>query len=126
MNKIMRLTVLLALSLLAATTFAQKKVLIESKDDIIEQATKELTEAMQPPEGSLYLWKVENNIQGEYIIDITIREKGDIASVFMAGSEGSDIKMQNMVKDRIRLFEFSFKMPTGKTYKFQYIFKFDR
>jgi len=113
-----------ALGLLAITTFAQKKVLIESKDDIIEQATKELTEAMQPPEGSLYLWKVENNITGEYIIDITIREKGDIASVFMAGSEGSDIKMQNMVKDRIRLFEFSFKMPKGKTYKFQYIFKF--
>ena len=121
----MRITVLLVLIFFTIATFAQKKVLIESKEDIIEQATKELTEAMQPPEGSLYLWKVENSIKGEYIIDITIREKGDIASVFMAGSEGSDIKMQNLVKDRIRLFEFSFKMPKGKTYKFQYIFKFD-
>jgi hypothetical protein len=121
----MRIIFIMVFSFLTLTSFAQKKVLIESKEEIIEQATKELTAAMQPPEGSLYLWKVENSIKGEYIIDITIREKGDIASVFMAGSEGADIKMQNMVKDKIRLFEFSFKMPKGKTYKFQYIFKFD-
>ncbi len=121
----MRITLLLVFGFLSFCSIAQKKVLIESKEEIIEQATKELTAAMQPPEGSLYLWKVENNIKGEYIIDITIREKGDIASVFMAGSDGNDIKMQNMVKDKIRLFEFSFKMPKGKNYKFQYIFKFD-
>lgn len=121
----MRITFIAVIAMLALQSFAQKKVLIESKEEIIEQATKELNNAMQPPEGELYLWNVENNIKGEYIIDITIREKGDIASVFMAGSDGADIKMQNMVKDRIRLFEFSFKMPKGKTYKFQYIFKFE-
>jgi hypothetical protein len=121
----MKIALLFVFGFLTLASFGQKKVLIESKDKIIEQATKELDAAMQPPEGTLYLWKIENNIKGEYIIDITIREKGDIASVFMAGSEGTDIKMQNLVKDKIRLFEFSFKMPKGKTYKFQYIFKFD-
>ena len=121
----MRITIITLFALVAMQTFAQKKILLESKEEIIEQATTELNNAMQPPEGVLYLWKVENSIKGEYIIDITIREKGDIAAVFMAGSDGADIKMQNLVKDRIRLFEFSFKMPKGKTYKFQYIFKFD-
>lgn len=121
----MKFTIILLFAMVTLQTYAQKKILLESKDEIIEQATKELNDAMQPPEGALYLWKVENNIKGEYIIDITIREKGDIASVFMAGSDGADIKMQNLVKDRIRLFEFGFKMPKGKTYKFQYIFKFD-
>jgi hypothetical protein len=121
----MRIAIVIVFGLLSFASFAQKKVLIESKEAIIEEATKELDAAMQPPEGSLYLFKLENNIKGEYIIDITIREKGDIASVFMAGSEGTDIKMQNLVKDKVRLFEFNFKMPKGKTYKFQYIFKFD-
>jgi hypothetical protein len=121
----MKFLILMVFGFLTIATFAQKKVLIESKEDIIEEATKELTAAMQPPEGSLHRWKVENHIKGEYMIDITIREKGDIASVFVAGSEDSDIKMQNQVKDKIRLFEFNFKVPKGKTYKFQYIFKFD-
>jgi hypothetical protein len=125
MNNNMRIALLFVFSLFTLASFAQKKVLIESNDEIISQASKELTEAMKPPEGSLYLWKVENNIKGEYIIDITIREKGDIASVFMAGSNGADIEMQNRVKDKVRLFEFNFKMPKGKLYKFQYLFKFD-
>jgi len=121
----MRITIVMLLIAVSATAFAQKKMLIESKEEIIETATKELTLAMQPPEGSLYLFKQEYKITGEYIFDITIREKGEVASVFAAGNEGGSILQQNKVKDKIRNFEFGFKMPKGKTYKFQYIFKFD-
>jgi hypothetical protein len=122
----MRLTILAILAVISLTAQAQKKILIESKDEIIEMAAKELTLAMQPPEGSLYLFKQEFNIKGEYIFDITIREKGEVASVFVAGNEGGTIQQQNLVKDKVKNFEFSFKMPKGKTYKFQYILNFDK
>lgn len=121
----MRTIMSLALCLAAWVTFAQKKDLVESRDEIVARAGRELDSAMRPPEGVLYLWKTENAITGEYAVDITIREKGDVVSVFMAGSEGADILMQNSVKDRIRLFEFNFKMPKGKTYKFRYVFNFN-
>jgi hypothetical protein len=121
----MRTIFLFFISLIAWASVAQQKKLIEPKEDIIAQAKLELNAAMQAPGGELYLWKTENNIKGEYTVDITIREKGDVASVFMVSSEGTEIKMQNQVKDRIRLFGFNFKMPKGKTYKFQYIFRFD-
>lgn len=122
----MRLTLILVLFTLSLSTWAQKKILIESKEEIIETATKELTQAMQPPEGSLYLFQQEFAIKGEYIFDITIREKGTVASVFVAGNEGGSIQQQNLVKDKVKAFEFSFKLPKGKTYKFQYIFDFNK
>jgi hypothetical protein len=111
--------------LLSQSGYSQKKELIELMPEVIEAATKELNESMQPPEGKLFLFKSENQITGEYVLDITIHEKGTVASVFISGSEGGNIKNQNMLKDFIKDYEFSFKMPKGKKYKFQYIFKFD-
>ncbi len=79
--------------------FSGKKPFIQDKDAIIEAATKELSEQMEAPEGELYLFKTEYNIQGEYMMDITIHDKGKVASVFAAGNEGGNIQSQNKVKD---------------------------
>ena len=104
---------------------AQKKQLIEDRTEITEAATAELDRAMEAPEGRLYLFRVEYPITGSYTFDITIREKGDVASVFALGNEGGSINSQNSLKDFVSEFEFGFKMPKGKRYKFQYIFNFN-
>ncbi len=80
---------------------------------------------MKPPDGLIYVYKTENNIRGEYVMDITIHERGKVASVFCAGNDGGTIKSQNKVKDFIKDYQLSFKVPKGKKYKFQYIFKFE-
>ncbi len=79
----------------------------------------------QAPEGTLYLFKTENNIEGIYKFDISIHEKGKVASVFCQDREGGTIQMQNKLKDFVKEFEFHFKMPKGKKYKFHYIFEFN-
>ena len=100
---------------------AQKKSLYEY-DDVVAEAKSELDSAMKY--GTLKEWVVKNNIKGEYILDITIHEKGKVLSVFAVSNDTDDIKMQNKVKDIIRTILFNIKMPKGKTYKFQYTFTF--
>lgn len=104
---------------------AQKKELIEYQDDIIKRATYELDSAMKAPEGILFLFSQKKHIHGTYVIDLTIREKGEVASVYCVGNEGGSIESQNILKDFVKNFVFNFKMPKGKRYKFQYEFKFD-
>ncbi len=106
------------------TAFSQKRATIETKYEVIEAAKMEFNQAMQAPQGELYLFKLENNIFGEYTMDITIHEKGKVATVFVVSNKGGAIKQQNLVKDFVKEFRLSFKMPKGKDYKFQYIFKF--
>ena len=62
---------------------------------------------------------------GEYTFDISIHEKGKTASVFCDSREGGSIAMQNKLKDFIKEFQYYFKMPKGKKYKFTYTFKFN-
>jgi len=125
MNRNMKtfiLTMLLALA--AFFTQGQNKVLLESQEEIVAAATAELTLAMTPPEGELYKFGQENNITGEYNLQLTIRGKGDVVSVFVASKNNGNIPSQNKLKDEIFRFQFTFKMPKNKDYKFNYIFKF--
>jgi hypothetical protein len=103
---------------------AQKPEIIELKEEVIKQATLELDQAMTPPEGPLYKFSQKYHITGEYTLDITIRNKGQVVSVFVADKKDSNIPSQNSLKDRILGFQFSFKMPKNKDYKFSYTFKF--
>lgn len=105
---------------------SQKKVLIEDEDQIIQTAKTAIDNALQAPEGVLYLWSKEIGIKGSYVLDISIKEKGVVASIFVADKdENASISFQNQLKDRIFQFEFDFKMPKGKIYKFQYSFNFN-
>lgn len=110
--------------LLAISTHAQKekKILLESKEEIVEKAMETLDKGMNPPEGLIYVFKMENDIKGEYVFDITIHEKGKVATVFCDSRDGGDIKSQNKLKDFIKDYSFNFKMPKGKKYKFRYKF----
>jgi hypothetical protein len=113
------------LLLLGLSSFSQKKELVEGKDQIESRAKSELELAMAPPEGSIYLFVQKYGIKGEYTYDITIREKGDIVTVFVIGNNNGTIDAQNKLKDFLMEFEFNFKLPKGKYYKFRYTFTFN-
>ena len=122
----MKKTYLLILFImLGFCSLAQKKELLEDKDLIIERANAELDSAMAPPEGSLYLWSQKNSIKGEYIFDISIWEKGTVTSIFVVGSNGGTIDAQNRFKAFLMSYNFNFKMPKGKSYKFRHAFVFN-
>jgi hypothetical protein len=120
----MKPLVLFSLFLLTITSFAQKLEMIEDKDQIIQRARLELDSAMVTG-GILYTFAKENGIQGMFTIDITIRGRGEVATVFIVNSDNDNFPNQNKLKDRLKLFKFNFKMQKNKSYKFQYIFKFD-
>ena len=122
MKKTILLTVLI---LLGFASIAQKKVLLEDKDLIIERANAELDSAMMAPEGSIYLWTLKNPIKGEYIFDISIWEKGTVTSIYVVGSNNGTVDAQNRFKAFLMNFEFNFKMPKGKSYKFRHAFVFN-
>lgn len=121
----MKKTLFILFILISGITLkAQKPELIESKEEVIKQATLELDQAMTPPEGALYKFGQKYHITGEYTLDITIRNKGQVVSVFVADKKDGNIPSQNSLKDKVMDFKFSFKMPKNKDYKFSYIFKF--
>lgn len=101
-----------------------QRVLLESKDEIVAQATKELDSVMLAPKGELYLFGQKQKLSGEYTLQLTIREKGQVVSVFVVDKKDGNIPSQNSLKDRILNFRFSFKMPKKKDFKFTYTFKF--
>ena len=103
---------------------AENKPLLESKEEIIRQANLDLEQAMNPPEGELYKIGQKFNIRGTYSFRLTIRDKGNIVSVFVAGQQDGNIPSQNKLKDAVFDFRLSFKMPKNKDYKFDYTFKF--
>ncbi|MCX6234946.1 MAG: hypothetical protein NT175_09540 [Bacteroidetes bacterium] len=120
----MKPLVLFSLFILTITSFAQKLEMIEDKDQIIQRARLELDSAMAPG-GVLYTFGKENGIQGMFTIDMTIRGRGEVATVFIVNSDSDNFPNQNKLKDRLKMFKFNFKMQKDKSYKFQYIFKFD-
>jgi hypothetical protein len=82
---------------MGACAYAQKKPLLETKEEVIKQATEFFNASMSGPEGELYLFGKENNIEGTYAFKITLGDKGKVVSVCVKNREGGSIKMQNMV-----------------------------
>ena len=110
--------------LISVHTFAQKKVLLESKEDVEKMAAVEFASSMSGPEGPLYLFGQENNIVGTYDFKVTLGDRGRVVSIFVVNREGGTIHMQNIVKDAIKATKFNFKLPKNKDYSIEYKFKF--
>ncbi len=122
----MKATILILFFSISISTFAGKKPLIEDYEQVVATAKQEIEQSLQGPEGELYLFVHENNISGTFSFDITLHEKGKVATVFVKSNEGGSIKSQNMLKDFVKDMKFNFKMPKGKDYKFNYLFKFNQ
>ena len=119
-----KLLIILLILTSAMSMKAQKPELIEAKDEVVKQASMELDQAMTSPEGSLYKFGQKYHITGEYTLQLTIRNKGQVVSVFVQDKKDGNIPSQNSLKDKIMDFQFGFKMPKNKDYKFSYTFKF--
>ncbi len=107
--------------LLSSGLFAQKKPHLSDKETVIEYAYLELDESMK--NGDFFEWGQETGVKGEFTFDITIRDKGEVATVFAVDRKG-EVKDQNDLKDFLKDYRFNFKMPKTKSYKFQYTFQF--
>jgi hypothetical protein len=119
-----KLLIILFILISGTSLKAQKAELLEAREEVIKQAMLELDHALTPPEGALYKFSQKNHITGEYTLQITIRNKGEVVSVFVSDKKDGNIPSQNSLKDKILDFQFSFKMPKNKDYKFNYTFKF--
>ena len=108
----------------ALVTQAQKTELLELTEDVVKQASLELEQAMSSPEGQLYKFGQKYHITGEYTMLLTLRNKGQVVSVYVEDKKDWNIPSQNSLKDKLLAFQFSFKMPKNKDYKFSYTFKF--
>jgi hypothetical protein len=80
---------------------------------------------MMAPEGRLYLFAQKNQISGVFDFDITIQERGFVATVFVSNNQGGSLQSQSKLKDFVKDFVFDFKMPKGKKYKLSYQFNFN-
>lgn len=118
------LFLIFALLFISVALHAQKPELLELKEEVIKQACLELDQSMTSPEGSLYKFGQKYHISGEYTLQLTLRNKGQVVSVFVADKKDGNIPSQNSLKDKVLDFQFSFKMPKNKDYKFNYTFKF--
>lgn len=110
--------------LIVMLSFGQKMQLIEYKDAIVQKAVAELDSVSASPESDFRKAIDASNIRGNYVFDITIREKGFVATVFVVNDGENPIDKQNRLKDIMKSYRFAFKMPKGKSYKFQYTFSF--
>lgn len=116
-----KISLLFILILTSHFSFAQRALLVKY-EDVVARAKTELDSSMQM--GDLKEFGIEQSIKGEYIMDITIHEKGEVLTVFAVSNDSNNFKMQNKLKDFVRSQRFSFKLPKGKPYKFQYTFHF--
>ena len=79
---------------------------------------------MSGPEGELYLFGIENKIEGTYDFKVTLGDRGKVVSIFVLSRDGGSIQMQNKVKDAVKATRFNFKLPKNKDYSLKYTFKF--
>lgn len=121
LRKVCQLFIFIALLSCFTTSHAQRQ-LISDYEEVVKRANAEIDASMQT--GFLHEMEIKYGIKGEYVIDITVYEKGKVLSVFVVSSDAEDIKQQNLVKDIVKQLEFNFKLPKGKNYKFERTFKF--
>lgn len=110
------------LSLITMGISAQKPQLISDETLVIQTAIEELNLSVTDSDGVLNQFITEHQIKGNYTFNLTIREKGEVATVFAVSDLNNDIKIQNLLKDKLKSFRFNFRMPKGVLYKFQYTF----
>ena len=103
-------------------SFAQKNISLSDPDEITEAAVKYFEYSLK--EGELFKLAEKHQITGAYEFDVTIRERGEVASVFVVDREGGSLAFQNLVKDAVMKMKLGFKMQKGKRYKINYKFQF--
>lgn len=112
--------IVILLLAMASNALAQKKYYVD-EEEVVKAAKEEIELSMK--EGDFKEYAEKSGIKGTYVMDITITNKGQVASVKTIEREG-EVKYQNELKDFVVEYRFAFKMPKNKSYKFRYQFKF--
>jgi|GEM_PF-581878 len=97
---------------------AQRMASLSDEQTIVAEAKSELQAALAPG-GALHERVIEEQLIGRYTIQLSLREKGDVSSIFVMSAEEGDIRSQNRFKDLLHEFRFHFKMPKGKQYRME-------
>jgi hypothetical protein len=103
-------------------SIAQKNTSLTNPDEITAAAVQYFEYSLK--EGELFKLAEKHQITGAYEFDVTIRERGEVASVFVVDREGGSLAFQNLVKDAVMKMKLGFKMQKGKRYKINYKFQF--
>ena len=125
MKKIYWLIVILIISSQLSHAQKKKMTVLHTKEEIVKVAVAELDQAMKAPDGELYLWAQKEEISGEYTFHISVREKGEVATVYCEDRQGGTIDEQKEFTDELKDYKFYLKMPKGKSVKFKYTFDFN-
>jgi hypothetical protein len=103
---------------------AQKPPVATTKDDVIKEVQRQLAE-LSTGEGKLAVYCAENNVKGEFVMDLTIQGKGKLLTIYMVSSSVEDIKYQNMLKNKLSEFYFvNIKLPKNERVKFRHTLTF--
>jgi hypothetical protein len=119
--KTRKYTLLLILLVTVALSAKAQRPYVETNDEFIELATKDLDAHMQDEK---FLKKMDKeDIHGSYTYQITVGDKGKITHMrSLERSEDASIHGQNTLNDLVKKYKFDFKIPKGNFYNFQYTF----
>ncbi len=107
--------------LLIGTELSAQRPFVETSDEFVELATKDLDQFVQDEKFLQGMEKEE--IHGSYTYQITVNDKGKISHMrSLERSEDASIHGQNTLNDLVRHYKFDFKIPKGNLYNFQYTF----
>jgi hypothetical protein len=115
--------IILFLFLLSSTIYCQSKNDF-NKVAVTQEAQTQLTQ-MATGEGELAMFSAKNEIKGEFVIDITLENKGNVLTVYMVSADTDDIPRKNLLKDKLHSLRFeNIKIPKKEKIKFRHTLKF--
>jgi hypothetical protein len=105
--------------LLSPLTVLSQKSYFSEKEEVIHEAKSQLV-GLCSEGGDLQEFCVENQIKGEFVIDLTLQGKGKVLTVFMVSSSAEDVQYQNLLKSKLTGIEFTnIKIPKNERIKFR-------
>jgi hypothetical protein len=98
-------------------------ITLSNAEEVVTTAIAEFDASMK--NGQMKEFKTESGVEGIYVFEITIKAKGQIASVAIVERKEGTVAHQNVIKDYLMKYQFGFKTPKKSLYKFQYEFNFN-
>jgi len=99
---------------------SQSRTLLTDEAEVRNVVTAELDEVFSSEDFLSRKAKDYGNVSGSLIIDVSILEKGKVATFFKAGGDIANIDFVSFVSDYILKHKFKFKLNKKLRYKIRY------
>lgn len=93
-----------------------------NENAILDKAIEQLDVDLQNPASALSKSIAKRQIEGLFLLNITIQKSGEVVSIFAQSDDKTNIPMQNMLKDMILKYKFDVTVPKNERLKFTYTF----